>query len=463
MDGWLWPPGAGAPQRLAETRAGELLVRHPPPNTELASALVMALRDGGSGLASIPVAELVEILGEAGEALVRGMNDEAVRQVAANARMSTAMVGEILDGMAASWNAGALGRLVSAEFPDPRVLDGFVAGNERGIAAAGPGLTLHLGAGTVPGVAITSMIRALLVKSAALVKPGAGDIALTVRFATELRRTDPRVGAAVAVQYWPGGAKRWDPWERELFRGADQVVIYGSDATVESVRARAPASTRLVEHPHRIGIAVIDPREAPGAEAEAARAAALFEQRGCVSTQLVFLIGDRSRARCWCMELGKELAALEGVLPAGRADAGEQSALHQLRGRLRLMRATSVENAPSAGTAPGTIRLWHSEGSCWTVILAPVHAFEPVGGRTVWVVPVPDLNACLRALAPLAPVLQTVGLAGIDSDRAEFGRKLPGLGFTRVVPLAQVPFPDPDWFHDGNRPLGELVRWCELR
>ena len=463
MDGWVWPDGVPAPGQLEETPAGELLVRHPLAAPELTRILVTSLRDAGRVLVAIPVAELVELLGGAGEALVSGMDDGAVRQVAANAGMSTAMVREIVDGMAASWNTDALERLVAAEFPDPNVLDGFAPGNARAIRAGGPGLTLHLGAGTVPGVTVTSILRALLVKSAVLVKPGAGDVALTIRLARELQRMDPRLGAAVAVQYWPGGAEGWNQWEREVFRAADQVVIYGSDATIESVRARAPASTRLIEHPHRVGLAVVDPREAPDAEAEVARAAVLFEQRGCVSTQLVFLLGDLSGARHWCAGLANELATLDDALPPGRPEASELSALHQLRGRLRMKRAASAGGAPSAGAAPGTIELWHPEGSRWTVILAPSDAFEPAGGRTIWVVPAPDLNACLRALVPLAPILQTVGLAGIDAERVEFARKLCELGVTRAVSLARVPFPEPDWFHDGNRPLGELVRWSELR
>ena len=194
-------------------------------------------------------------------------------------------------------------------FPTRGCWTDFVSGGARAIRAAGPGLTLHLGAGTVPGVTVTSMIRALLVKSAVLAKPGAGDVALTVRFARELQRIDARVGAAVAVQYWPGGAEDWDSWEREVLRAADQVVVYGSDATIESVRARAPASTRLVEHPHRVGVAVVDPGRAPGAAAEAARAAVLFDQRGCVSTQLVFVLGDRRAVRRWCASLANELVA----------------------------------------------------------------------------------------------------------------------------------------------------------
>ena len=481
VDGWAWPTGVRPPRRLGETLAGELVVRHPRADAGQSRALVTSLRSAARTLSSIPVANLMEMLGGAAEALVRGLDGDAVRQVAANAGMSAAMAEEVVGGMASSWTAGALGRLVAAEFPDPRVLNRFVCGNGRAIRAAGPGLTLHLGSGTVPGVTVTSMMRALLVKSAVLAKPGAGDVVLTIRFARELHRIDPRLGAAVAVQYWPGGAEGWDLWERDVFRAADQVVIYGSDATIESVRARSPASTRLIEHPHRVGVAVVDPGGAPGSEAEAARAAALFEQRGCVSTQLVFLLGDGQRARGWCAALADELAALEEALPPGPAGAGELSTLHQLRGRLRMKGAASVDTAAGPGEP------WHAAGSRWTVVLASPNAFEPVGGRTVWVVAVPDLDACLRALAPLAPVLQTVGLAGIDTehavdagqsadtgqsaaadqsadaDHARFVRELCGLGVTRVVPLPRVPYPDPDWLHDGNRPLGELVRWSEIR
>lgn len=391
------------------------------------------------------------ILGRAGESFVTGLGGKGLRNVAENAGLSLAMAAEVVEGMARSWSTDALEGLVRAEFPHPRVLDGFAPGSGRAITAAAPGVTLHLGAGAVPGVTVTSMVRALLVKSPVLAKPGAGDVALTTRFARHLGRVDPRLGAAVAVQYWSGGAADWAPWEQSLFGAVDQVVVYGSNATIESVRARAPASTRLIEHGHRIGVAVVNASVAQDAAVDAARAVALFDQRGCVSTHLFVVLGDRAAARRWAGELADALSAMETALPSGKAAAGALSAMHQLRGRLALSAAASNDT-----------ELWHEEGARWTVVLGTPEAFQPTGGRTAWVLNAPDPEACLEALSPLSPVLQTVGIAGIREERSALAQGLAQLGATRIVPLSEVPFPRAEWLHDGNRPLGELVRWIEL-
>ena len=395
---------------------------------------------------------MITLLGSVGERFARTLDDDTIAEIASNSGLSPAMTRETLAGMAASWTTVALDRLVRAEFPDPRVLDGFVTEADRAVRAAAPGTTLHFGAGSVPGVTVTSMIRALLVRSPVLVKPGAGDAAFTTRFARELHRADPRLAAAVAVHYWPGGAPAWQTWERELLNQADQVVIYGGNDTIESIRARAPASTRLIEHPHRIGVAIVDPGAARRTAAQAARAVSLFDQKGCVSTHLILLLGDQAEARLWCGRLAEHLARIGTTLPAGPLSPGELSSLHQLRGRLAMRGAASED-----------VEVWSPKATDWTVALTPAELFEPAGGRTAWVVPVGDRAACLEVLARLSPVLQTVGLAGIRAGRTRFAEALSALGATRIVPLGEIPFPQPEWLHDGSRPLGELVRWSELR
>lgn len=450
IDGWVWPREEPRPS-LQETRAGGLHIRHPVPDLDAAGRLVASLRASTGMLGAIPSGDLIASLGDVGESFVDSLGGKGLERIARNAGLSGAMTAEIVDRVVATWSRDALERLVRAEFPDPRVLDGFVPDSRRSVAATAPGVTLHLGAGSVPGVTVTSIMRALLVKSPVLAKPGAGDVALTTAFTRHLASVDPRLGSSVAVQYWPGGTAELADFEQELFDAADQVVVYGSDATIESVRARTPASTRLIEHGHRIGAAVVDAKGDPGAASDAARAVALFEQRGCVSTHLFFVLGDHAAARKWSSELADALSALESTLPPGSATAGELAAMHQLRGRLAMSAA-----------ARGDTELLHRPGSRWAVILGTPEAFEPVGGRTAWVLPAPDVSACLERLSPLGPVLQTVGIAGIGGDLKALAEGLARVGATRVVSLSEVPFPRAEWLHDGQRPLRELVRWIEL-
>ena len=143
-----------------------------------------------------------------------------------------------------------------------------------------------------------------------------------------------------------------------------------------------------MEHAHRLGVAVVDPARAPGSAAHGARAAALYDQRGCVSTHLFLVLGDRDQAARWCDELADRLASLHRTLPFAPVGAGTLSAVHQLRGRLALKKAAS-----------GTVELWTPRDSPtpeaprtdldvpgWTVVLAPIEEFEPIGARTAWVV-----------------------------------------------------------------------------
>ncbi len=65
-------------------------------------------------------------------------------------------------------------------------------------------LTFHLGAGSVPGVATTSLIRGLLVRSAVLLKPGLGDIPLPLFFARGLEEEDPELARSLAVAVLAG-------------------------------------------------------------------------------------------------------------------------------------------------------------------------------------------------------------------------------------------------------------------
>lgn len=451
-DAWSWPNGVAGPAATTELQAGSAVLRFPDTREDPPGFLRRALREGANNLAAMPVRDLIASLGLAGETLAQSLDAGGADEVAANAGLTAPMARTVLAEMAQSWTREALERLVRKEFRDGRVLDEFVRDGGRRVRAAGPPVALHLGAGSVPGTTVTSILRSMLVKSAVLAKPGAGDAALTVRFAEILRSQRPAAASALAVQYWPGGRPSWDAWERKVFAAVDQVVVYGSDAAIESVRARAPARTRLVEHAHRIGVAIVDPAASVSSAADAAKAVALFDQRGCVSAHVFFVLGTQAGAAQWCDALARRLAGLARDLPAGRLSPDEASAVQQVRGRLALKAAAGED-----------VRVWTSSGLEWTVALAGIADFAPSGGRTAWVVAAPDRNACLAGLATLRGAIQTVGLAGVSLAEGGFEEALFQLGATRIAPLERMSFPDAAWLHDGRRPLRELAAWGEAR
>lgn len=412
----------------------------------------------GEGLSHLPVERVLSAVHQATERLRDpggGLRGTILEALAAQAGLSLPMAAAVLDGMTRDWARDRLESLLESEFPNPGVLDAFQQG--RGgtrTRALGFPLTLHLGAGTVPGVSVTSLVRALLVKSAVLLKPGRGDVVLPVAFTRALAEVDPVLARSVAVLYWPrqGGEQT-----EMALRAADLVVVYGGDDTVAWVRSRLPPRTRLVAFRHRMGIGVVGRdalgAHAPGMARDAAMAVALFDQKGCVSPQVLFVErGGEIEPQGWARLLASELDVLERTLPSGRISPEEAVALQQTRGR-----AEAEE-----GSGRGAV--YHGAGTApWTVLFEEGGAVEPTClNRTVRVVPVDDAESVPARLEPWSPYLQTLAVAGLGERTEPFADKMARMGVSRVTPLGSAPWPPAWWHHDGLGPLQAMVRWTDL-
>lgn len=408
-------------------------------------------------LAEVPVERVVGAVDRVARRLLDPgdrLRRSAILELGPQSGLSDPMAETILDRMARDWTRDRLLGLLGSEFPDPLVLDGFRPGFSGGtVRALGFPLTFHLGAGTVPGVSVASLIRALMVKSAVLLKPGRGDVTLPVVFAQGLEEVDPEVAGSVAVVYWPG---REGPQGEVALRQADLVVVYGGDETVRWVRDRLPPSTPLRAYRHRLGVGLVG-RGALGNGAAtvaraAARAVALFDQRGCVSPHVLYVEdgGEMGPAE-WASLLAAALKDLEEVLPSGRLTDGEGAVLQQLRGIAEL----------EEGAGRGAVH--HGGPSApWTVFFTPGGRLEPSClNRTVRVIPVGDLAEALVAMEGWSSYLQTVGVAGLENREAVIAEALARLGASRVTSLGAVPWPPPWWHHDGEGPLRALVRWTD--
>ncbi|MBA4158978.1 MAG: acyl-CoA reductase [Gemmatimonadetes bacterium] len=412
-------------------------------------------------LVSRPVREIVEVIGRVAARLADPA--DPLRQTAEAALpvvtgYSAPMITQVLDTMTADWSVDRLWELLREEFGDPTVLDTFrprpaARGQTR---AFGPRLATHIFSGNVPGVAVTSIIRSLLVKSATLGKTAAGEPLLPALFAQGLAEVDAELGACVAVTYWPGGD---EALERVALSPAEVVVVYGENDTVAAVRTRAPAKARFLGYGHKLSFGVIG-REALSAEQSASAAAraalevATFDQQGCVSPHLFYVEegGDTAPAE-WALQLAAAMADAECTLPRGALSPREATAIRQLRGEAEFAQigGRGVELHTSA------------EGTAWTVIYDPDPAFcASCLNRVVRVKPVPRLESVPALVASIGSFLQTVGVAAESARVLWLASALGRLGASRIAPLGQMAWPPPSWHHDGHPPLRGMVRWCDV-
>jgi hypothetical protein len=416
--------------------------------------LADALRRARARLRSKPLARTIAAVDTAAGRLRD--DDEPVRHLVlrsleAFTGLHPAMARHVLDRISEDWLAPALHRLLTAELGGTDAVDGFIArGDGIRSRVVAPAIGLHVFSGNVPGVSVTSMVRALLVRSAVIGKPAAGEPFLAAAFARLLHEADPLVGDCCAVFYWSGGDAAV---EAAVLRHAGLVVHYGGAEAIASLRARAAEGTTFVEHGPRLSLAVVNAAAAGhDAARDLARAVALFDQQGCVSPQAAYVVGSADDARSFAAAVADALAEIGASLPRGRLEPAEAAAIHTARTRAEF-RAIGGEN----------VHLWQGASLAYTVIY---DGSPGVSGtclnRTLVVRPVADVQQLIDTVEPAGMYLQTVGIAGFgDEDGLALAAALGEIGATRVAPISAMPWPPVTWHHDGRGPLRELVRWID--
>ena len=372
---------------------------------------------------------------------------------------SAAMARLVVERMAEDWRRPALERLLDAELAGGRALDAFVErpGRRAHSLAVGPPLTFHIFSGNVPGVAVTSMVRALLVRSAVLGKTASGEPLLAPLFARTLARMEPDMARCMAVLYWPGGA---DAIEDTALEEADAIIVYGSGETVRAIRRRAPERARVIEHGPRFSIGLVaremmaDGETAARVAEVAAVATAMFDQQGCVSPHMIWVEGDASAADRFARLLADALGRLAVTLPRGSIDPGSAAAVREARtaAEFRAIGGADVE----VFTGPGA-------GTGWTVIREAAPEFRPSPlFRTISVQPLPRLEDAAACIVPWGASLQTVAVAASRERVVALAPGLARAGAMRVTDFERMPWPPADGHHDGSGALTELVRWVDL-
>ncbi len=303
--------------------------------------------------------------------------------------------------------------------------------------AHGPPRVGHVIAGNAPLLAWTSLLRALLMRSASRVKLPSGDAARWGHlFQDSLAAVSPALASSITLEQWPGGT---EGREREFCEGVDLVLAYGSDRTIAALRGLCPARTALIGYGHRVSFGLVS----EGADGDAAaRGLAtdilLYDQGGCLSPQMVFVEGDARCARDFASKLADALACVTPRYPL--PDRHPSAAM-----RVREARALAAMEAE--------VSVWSDPGLRWTVISRPEAAFmsSPTHG-VVSVQPLAAIGELPDALLPVRDHLQGCAVAG-PCDTAV----LQDLGVSYVCPPGRLQAPPLSWPQDGIPPLRSLL------
>jgi hypothetical protein len=452
----FWPPQLAEFGVTEHSIEGDRLLRVPALTPDLVTRLCDSLAERTAELRTWNAAELCKAIGSATELLTapaRRLHQLAVEWIPLTTGYSAQMTCYVLERMALDWSATALADLLTAELGDPARLDGFVqdAHTGRATMAIGPRVTGHIFSGNVPGVAVTSLVRALLVKSASFGKMAAEEPVLPVLFARALAEVEPALANALVLTWWPGGTEELDC---ALVERCDAAVVYGGAEAIESARRHA-RETRLVLHGPKLSLGVIGLHALNAKTAQAAaRAVATFDQQGCVSPHVLYVVADNQAAAEFARLLAEELRAIAQELPRGRLRTAEAVALQQARAAAEFRAIGGAD-----------IQMHAADNLDFTVVYDPTPAFQASClNRFVYVKPLTDVRALIELLEPFAALLQSVAVEGFSPEETRaLALALARRGVSRITNFSALPWPKPDWHHDGGAgPIRELVQWSDL-
>lgn len=329
-----------------------------------------------------------------------------------------------------------------------------LAALERALPAPHPGarrvqagqLCAVVLAGNVFTAAARAVALPLLYGLPVLAKASSHDAAFAQLLGRALVEADAELGQAFQLAVFGAGAERE---LRALLERADVVSAYGSDDTLQRLRAGLSATVGFVAHGHGLGAAFVDEGALVDEAAAASSASALafdvaaYDQRGCLSPLVVWVReGAPVAPERFGQLLFEALGRLAKTLPRGPLPIEAAAAQLNFRG-VTALRGTLLEGDGFAVCCEGAGALRISPGYRNLQLLSIGHASE--------------LSA---RLAPLGVHLKCLGVAGV-SDVPALLAALPARVAPRVCALGRMQTPPLHALADGLPPWEGLVRFAE--
>ncbi len=419
-------------------------------------AVAQRLREAANGLRDLKIATIVDAIDAAAAHWCD--RDWPVRRAARDAvvaatGLSPETVDRSFDVELRNYRAPSLWGVLHREFSNPQVLDGFCFDGHLGgrTMAIGPALTCHVMTGNVPGLPALSVVRALLVKSASVVKVASSEPTFAAQFVDTLAGVEPLFGDAIVVTYWD----QTEAAVRDaVLAEADTVIAYGGDESCATIRARTRLDQRFIAHNHKLSVGLLtrDYLRAAGFQAAAelvARDASMFDQHACIAAQAYLVEGDIDTVTAFADAVDAAMRRYAAACPLGHPDASAAAA-RQIR---------SMDRKYWAAQSPRR-QVWISPDSL--VSVDDAMADSAGGDRSLQIVAVPNVKRMLEVLRPYGTYLQNIAVGAVETEISTLAARLACLGATRLCAPGRMPDPSLIWKHDGRACVAELVVWCDV-
>ncbi len=285
--------------------------------------------------------------------------------------------------------------------------------------------------GNVIGPALCAAYCAAIAGAAVELKSSGEESRLAPIIARQFEALGAPLAGTVEAVYWPRGAQSR---EDSAFGAADYIVAFGENATIADVAARIPTGVKFTAYGESYSIGYVDERsDWEQAAAGAARDICIFDQRGCMSPQTIYVQGDESRVHTFAQLLATALKASSGLLPRAKPASDEAAAAADM---LRRLRVTALE--PLSHTQD-TMILGPDVGGCpqFAVVVQPKGQPTCAGfGRIAALKPCAGTKDVVDLVFAYGRPLDTIGVAGPDG-----AAELVKAGALRICPIGEMQRP----------------------
>lgn len=226
------------------------------------------------------------------------------------------------------------------ESPRARVGDWFEQSHEFARRA------LVILPGNVIGPALCAGFAVAVSGGSAILKAASTERVVADIIARQFASIGEPLAGAIEARYWPGGDITA---EAAAIAEVSAVIAFGSDETIEAIRARVPAEKHFIGYGTRYSLGLVTAGADLSAAAESVSIdVCLFDQAGCMSPQTIYVVGDASRALRFATALDGAMRRTTVNLPRVRPSRDEAAAANDV---LRRSYVTALD-ANSHGLSP---------------------------------------------------------------------------------------------------------------